>query len=686
MKRFTLTLLALTSSSLAASPPDLSWQAHSDARALPSEAALQQQLQRERARLCDAPRFDASKLTSDQLGAYQNMERLLAMLGPSSESRATFEQTFAKMTEAYAKTAPLTPPKVPATLAEALKDAAAWLEKRESAGLKAFSSSPDAKDAALASRAAESAALLGKPNAALAALLAAHRLQPQEPQHLVNLGGVLVTLGLPGDALTVLDAAAKLQQNTTGPLGWSNPAVLSTNRGLALTALRRFDQAETVLRRAIAAEPMLSEANAGLSVALTCQGKFAEAAKFARAGARRTPPKTTAQTQPQTPQEIEVTTGSADVLTRLPAAFTFDLSHGKEASLPNLKLPQTPAEAVALRSRYEKLQDELDDRATSLRNRMDELDMQLRDRKESAFTRARRNALWDAMLSIDQEPHMRALVEAKRKTQYDAPRLQQDFYNCEGGCVVDEISRRVRSQEEFLALCVPALESQNNKWRGAMHGHAENLGAYFKQGYKLLTGLAANASDPILHERASLYAELWATSLYSGYVGTAYGWASALTPHYQEWCLKSSASAAPVVANELVLPKADGCKDLLGASTFGFSLPLLSFKVSCESLSMTTASPGWLGAFGQLNHTFGTEDYTVTVGVQESIEAGSIVGIESKQGVYITWGADGITDAGAVVKTSVKVVVKGGGDSKASPGSEIKALSGKWSFIAKSSR
>lgn len=686
MRRFALTLLALTSSSLAASPPELSWAAHSDARSLPTEAAIRQQLERDRASLCDPPRFDASKLSSDQRAAYQNMQRLLATLDPASSNRALFEQTFAKMGEAYAKVAPLAPPKEPATLAEALKDAQAWLEKHEGAGLKAFAGSPDAKNAALASRFAASAALLGKPNAALAALLAAHRLQPNEPQHLVNLGGVLVTLGLPGDALTVLDAAAKLQQGGAGALGWSSAAVLHTNRGVALTALRRFEQAETVLRRAIAAEPMLSEANAGLGVALTCQGKFAEAAKFARAGQRRTPTKTTTPSQPQAPREIQVTRGGEPVRTRLPASFSFDLSRGKQAALPNLKLPQTPAEAVALLGAYRELAAELGARMDALGDRSDAVSNQIRSRPSAAWlVEARRDALETALLSVNEEPHLKALVQALDKTEHTPGQIEQDFFNCEGGCIFDELVRTTRSREERRAQCVPALAAQNDKWRSAMHANAQNLGAYYKARYELTTALTANFDDALFRERASLATERWATTVFYGYVMDAVRWARQIEI-VQDVCVQGSASAPPKVADDLVLPKADGCKDLLGASTFGFSVPLLSFKVSCESLSMTTASPGVLGVFGQLNHTFGTEEYTVTVGVQESIEAGSVVGIESKQGVYVTWGAEGVTDVGASVKTSVKVIVKGGGDSKASPGSEIKALSGKWSFIANASR
>ncbi|GGO36108.1 hypothetical protein GCM10008949_39510 [Deinococcus humi] len=675
----------------AASPLPVTLSAWSDARALPSETALQGLLEQGRARKCEAAGIDLTRLLPDQLEAYHSMERLLSTLPPSDPSRATFENTFARMHESYAAAAPLPPPSVPATLAEALKNAQGWLQQHEAAGVKAFSASPEAKDAGRASRAALVASMLGKPNAALAALLAAHQLAPGDPQHLANLGGVLVTLGLPGDALTVLDAAAKLNQSPSGALGWSSSAVLNTSRGLALTTLRRFPEAEAALRSAVAAEPMLSEANLGLSHALTCQGKLSEAARFARAGQRRTPSRAaTPATPTQTaPEEVRATTRTGpDALTRLPTAFTFDLSGGRETALPDLKLPQTPADAQTLLPGYLKLTDDLIGRMKALRDRADEIDRQLRERTGLPVVRARRDALWAAILSVEEEPGLKALVSAQAKTGAEPGALVQDFFYCSGGCIYEQIILKSRSQEEVQAQCVPALEAQNNKWRSAMHNHANQLGAYLKKGYQLRTALAANYSDPLWHERASLTAEIFATATWYGYVGLAQGWAQAITQNiHWESCVKGSASAAPPVTPELALPRADSCKDLFDDRAFSFSVDVLSFKISCDTIQMGTASPGWIGAFGQLNHTFGTEEYTVTVGVQQGVSVpGTSVALESKQGVYVTWGEGGLTDAGVSVKTGVKVGIKGGSDTKATGSDEIDALSGKWSFVASKGR
>lgn len=245
------------------------------------------------------------------------------------------------------------------TLSSALAHAQAWLEQHDPAGLKALAASEDARSAAKAKAAALEATLMNKPNAAMAALLTAHRLDPKDAETLVNLGGSLVVLALPNEALAVLDAANTLPLPIGGALGWSPQAVALNNRGRALLDLGQAGTAEPLLRQALHLNPDLAETRGNLARALACTGKTAEAATLLRASGRRT-----AQPSPATPGTPVTPTGvppaevtsdddpeGAEETTR-PIEWAFDVSHGKGVNLPNLKLPASPREALELNASY----------------------------------------------------------------------------------------------------------------------------------------------------------------------------------------------------------------------------------------------------------------------------------------------------------------------------------------------
>ncbi|WP_350245444.1 hypothetical protein [Deinococcus sonorensis] len=678
MKRRLLLVLALTSTALAAPVPSRAW---SDARSLPPEASYVAVLPSFAA--CEPSGFDTSKVSPDALQAYRGMEALVASMKADDPNRATMEHTLAQMRANYANAAPLATPEVPTSLAEALKHAQGWLEQHEAAGWNAFQSSRDAGNAGNASRAALAAAMLGKPNAALAALLTAQRLEPNNPQHLVNLSGVLETLGMPGEALVVLEAAGKLGKGGPGALGWSSTATLNANRGLALSDLRRWKEAETALTAATTAEPRLAEARLGLARVLTCEGKPAQAATVARAGLRRTPP-------PKTPTgpagEVAPSSGTPGATasrpaaeSHLPAAFTFDLTHGQDVSLPNLRLPRSGADAAALADPYRKLAADLAQRLVAITQRQSDVEARLRARPPaSPLVQERRAAIWRAVLSVDDEPEVRTLLSAWQQSDLAVTQVDMDFFHCEGGCILDQLKGN-------LSACAAALATQNDRWREAMHGNAPNLGALMKARYRLVSALAANYSDGLWHERASLQAEAAAVSSWLGYVELAAAWARDVQT-VQSFCVDGGVSGtAEQVAGDLTLKRADPCKAVFDGLSLAYSVSVLSFEISCDTLTLSATSPGWIGAFGQISEKFGRQEYTVTVGIQEGVSVpGTTTGVSSQQGTYVTWGQHGLVDAGVSITTSVKIGVTKGSisGSKDALSDMSGALSGQWSFIA----
>ncbi|GGR30925.1 tetratricopeptide repeat protein [Deinococcus ruber] len=678
-------LLALTS--LAAAQP-LQSRFWSDARLLPSQSRTEADLLQQKGLACPLPGTAARSDAAQQ--ALTQLQAAVASLPQGDPGRAALQKTLDLMRRNTPTAAPSTPAaSTPLTLAQALKNARTWLSVHDAAGVRAFALSTDSQSAAAADGAAMQASLLGRPDAALAALLAAHDLTPKNADTLVNLGGVLGALGLPQEALAVLQAALALKPSPSGALGISQRAVALNNQGYALLQLGRWADADRVLAQAQTLEPALSEASSNRARALLCQGNTQAAAAAFRRGSRRTSPASM-------PGKTGTPTASTDLplsqpgqqppdQTQRPPSFTFDLSHGTQTTLPVLRIPSTPGETAALADSYQALYLDLSNRALKLQRQQEAVEQQLKARSETVpAVDERRDALWWAMLSVDAQPNIAALKTQMEHSQKEPDRLWTDFWHCEGGCTIDVISRRAKTKEEFSGLCVPALQAAHNAWRGAMHNAEIDLGAYLKATYATETALAANYSDPLWHDRASLQAEIGATVLTAGYAHDAEVWARdiAQSPN----CVAESdrkPSTTEQVAGPLELPRAPLCKQLFDGFSASVSLSVVGFSVSCDTFSVKVSNPGWIGAFAKLSLKTETPNWksTVTIGVAEGASLpGTGIGLGASQGMYLTVDRQGnLLDLGMVADAGASASGKFG---PIKIGKSVGGWSGKWSFIA----
>jgi tetratricopeptide (TPR) repeat protein len=117
----------------------------------------------------------------------------------------------------------------------------------------------------------------GSNQGALAALLIAQTQAPTDGSLLVSAAVPLVQLGHAREALAFLDRAQQLGHLGPNLFGLNAKAIAQNNRGFALIALGRPHDAELALRKAVALEPELTEADQNLAVALMCEGKRAPA-------------------------------------------------------------------------------------------------------------------------------------------------------------------------------------------------------------------------------------------------------------------------------------------------------------------------------------------------------------------------------------------------------------------------
>lgn len=666
-----------------------SFQAWSDALPLPAVSDVRSELELAQQFACGVTRSAADTL--------RDYEAKLAAEPVDSPLRAAYETILPSLRAAAAKekAAPPVPAGTgPKSLGDALKSARAWLQSNEPAGLKAFQASEDARDAKKAKAAALAASLAGRPSAAMAALLVAAEKNPGDSEALVNLGGALALLGQAREALVVLDAAAKVGYPKDAALGWPTQAVALNNKGFALQTLGQTAAAEAALRQAVQAAPALAEARANLSRTLACAGKLDEAVKFARAGVRRsaqlTQPATPAKPgEPATPP-VEIN-DEDDPLgveeTTRPSTWVFDVSRGAGMSFPNLKLPQTPADAVALQPVYQALYEDLTLRQAHLQRQADSVQQALRQAEENLppVMRARRHALTSAVYRADREPRVAGLWRNARKVGEDVNRIWTTFWHCEGDCGIDRFITQAGQSgnytEALRNLCIPALDAKNATWRSAMQLYGTDLAKATEAEYRLQTGLAANSSDAQFHAWASLQAEFTAVSGFAELVHAALAWSTDIEK-FEDGCVKGPSTAAPgPVAGPLTTEKAPLCSPLEQKLGLSLSLKVIQIEATCDRASLKLNTPGWIAAFGKLEKRFGKGGLTVSAGAEAGAEIPfTSLGVKAAGGFYVTLDSNmEFADVGTLAEAKASASAKAG---PLKIGESVKGVSGRWSLIA----
>src|SRR5688572_774222 len=259
-------------------------------------------------------------------------------------------------------------------------------EKSGSDGYAAFKRSAEYKSAAGSERAAGAAFAVGQPGAALAAMVRAHELQPQETSHVVNAAALATAVGMPSEALAMLDAAPALTDKDRPAMGISRQAVLLENRAHALAALGRFGEAETAANAAAGIDPFLTEAQGTAGVAALCAGKAAGVPRIHKARKR----------QPDKPPTDEP---------------------GKESALRNLPFPSTPEQAVAIWDFYKSESDSQLGELMARNEKKTQLSQQAFGPQVDAMTRRQRQRVLYAVSFAASDPDL------EKKRQEMAPFL-----------------------------------------------------------------------------------------------------------------------------------------------------------------------------------------------------------------------------------------------------------------------
>lgn len=542
--------------------------------------------------------------------------------------------------------------------------------------LRGFRESPDYTSASRCAAAAGVAFLLHRDVAALAGWIRAHELDAQAPEPLLNLAALTVRIGLPRHTLTLLDAAEKrLKSGRIGPL--EAQAVVLNHRGQALVLLRRFPEAEKLLREAVRLEPSLSEARINLAHALYQQGDTARKKEavslmvFARRGmaqaatkpdATSTSPATSPPGDPST-NPIPPTAMTAEEFAsrhgRPFARDVFDLSRGKPGSIATIKIPRTIADAFAMWPAVKKLKAEVSQERAAVTNRMLHLNGVMRKRAAAGgfgerLAYARAQSIFRYIESASSEPELRELWQAYAKSSMD-PLIgiyAGQYDNPWGSRELQEKLDRIPHTDDraYCEAWYRAIEPYHATWLGPIHTLDTDVNRYARKLYPHVTAIAANLSDPVYREYAMLEIRSQMLTLTMGFIVPL----EAVCRYQHMWLAdcgsvgRDGTAADPVAAS---YPEPDSCPGgLRGDYSVGLNLELFSLGLNCEKVGVELSAGLWIKGFLAVDQNFdGSGCFFVGVAGDSSVPVVGVLGISAtlKGGLYLVVDKEGdISDFG----------------------------------------
>lgn len=549
------------------------------------------------------------------------------------------------------------------SLAGALANIERRLQKNARA-YAAFKGSAAAKDLRQADRVAAAALASGQHEGALAALAAAHRLAPKDPGRLVNLASVLNLLGMPWEALAVLDAAAALKVKYPVVGGLSTQAVASNARGHALLLLGRWKDAESPLRQAVKLAPQLAESNTNLAHALLCQGNARDAAKAFQAGMRRTPSKSDAEdvavreSDESNPGLGEAPRAQSPL--RRPLRTLYDLTRGEAWDLPSIPFALDIEDALNLAPKYRQLEEQLRQQERELQDAIDALAPKVKRDIERSGHLAYSNGIAAATATLNFESEVRGLYKSmwKARRDFDA-RFEQA--RAERSQAMLQVEARAKAGR-LGSLCDirQAHKVEDEKFleavRTSFRGWEQATRRYVPVATRLQTGLSKNLPTVSERQLAMLADRAWALSHFHFVVTTVNDILGNLDLHSYELALPDCTVVPREVSlDEVIWPNFQGgdCPAGLMGKAFAASVKVVEVTVSCQGFRLAVTPPDGVALFTTSAEAIkgGT---TLVFGIQGSSEQGKLGGTAASsraEGLYLRWNKHGeLEDVGVRIE------------------------------------
>jgi tetratricopeptide (TPR) repeat protein len=512
-------------------------------------------------------------------------------------------------------------------------------------GIAQFRASAAYKSAAAAESAAVQAVVVKEPGAALAALLRAHDLEPNEPRYLVGAAAILTSLDHPSEALALLQGADRLAPTKSAPFGINVQALALNAKGSALLALGRFDDAERYLRAALEIEPLLAEAKLNLAIALNCKQKPVDAVRFLRVGLHR-----------QATLNPDGSVALPNLLDQL------DMTHGTQLTLPTIPLPGSFREAQGSASFYKAMGDAYGERIRARSQRDTELLQESHAHPDSLLTQRRALdiaiAAWPPQFQSEEQTVLKfgdgihgkvmQMTEDLQKQRVEWSRAASLACNS----IYTEPQRTNCMNRVYDEHCQTPLEQAHQQFVDLVRQQEKADREYLERYYSYATAVLANISNPVTQGRWLITAETKVDGIYQEPFFSINWWVSFAK---NEQCGHATPAPYTAAMESPGTPHPEPCPPSVRGVKLAVKLEAVSLEVNCEKVSVEASATvqGWFGVFGQLDWSPRSGKMTVFAGPKASAKIpGTSIGASFKDGLYLQVGRDGyVADFG--FRTSV---------------------------------
>ena len=528
------------------------------------------------------------------------------------------------------------------TLPAALASVHAFLNEHAPNGQALFAGIAAYHDATRAQEAAGGAIAMGRPGAALAALVRAHELEPTQASHLVNAAAVASSVGLPSEALAMLDAAERLEDPDRPAMGIGRHAVALNNRGAALAMLGRLRRGRSRARRRLGRR---AAAERGQHEPRCDHGLLAGRRARRQVPARGPPPPAAEAARQLARQGHRAAQARA---ARCPEGG------GADAHV----LPE-PGDQAAGR-------DHRPDRPRQPARGEHPAPSATSGRARRTAATARRSA---ASTTPPRSPTSAPSTKPSIRSSTRSSRLQRGFWGdnerddheyalladaagkwCAGSPLPNCFAQRMNE------TCRPKLRIAHQAWRDEMqetYGAAQTL---VRAATRRMSGYAVNLADPDAHALALLQVTQYERAVYARLLQWAQHWTHS-AQLYADHCVEplDPPSSAPASARPTPTSEA-ACSPLLKAISGVWELGPTKLKVSCERIQQSFKAEviPWVQAYSEVSYNFRSGRLSVFGGVKG--EADGVVGkLGFKSGMYVNAERDGTVDVGWRVGPQVTV-------------------------------
>jgi hypothetical protein len=226
--------------------------------------------------------------------------------------------------------------------------------------------------------------------------------------------------------------------------------------------------------------------------------------------------------------------------------------------------------------------------------------------------------------------------------------------------------------EPFYQACRSLLTVQFNQRMTKYYQLEAASLDYMVALYAGMTGVMANAHDPLLHDLLMNQTESAMDTWYYGLVYQMSGWNTLMDIRWSA-CMGED-EASDETGDSLALPAPEQCPDFIRGIKVGASFSdFATVSITCEIIDVEISGVQGISPFVQYTHDLRKNEVTAFFGAKAKVNIGPVLELNVKEGLYVRANQNGLSDVGMKVASGGAIYAGNTGISGQIDGPEMEA-------------